>query len=97
MTAYYARIMDAQTGSEAAYKFDGPGDLMGRTADEIVQVFFEDVDEEVLQDHADWELNAVLNNRERRVVTAIGSLFPKKNDPPIPFLLMISDRAAAPT
>jgi hypothetical protein len=91
MTTYFARIMDAQTGSDASYEFNGPPDLMSRTGDEIVSVFFDEVDEEVLRDHIDWELNAVLNNRERRVVTAIGSLIPEKNDPPIPFLLMISD------
>jgi hypothetical protein len=50
-----------------------------------------DVDQKILCDSGDWELNAVMNNRDRRVVTAIGSLFPKKTEPPIPFLLMISD------
>jgi hypothetical protein len=95
MTPYYARIKDAQTGSEAAYQFDGPADLLGRTGDEVVKVFLEDVDHEILRDHADWELNAVMNNRERRVVTAIGSLFPKKDVPPIPFLLMISDHQSS--
>jgi hypothetical protein len=91
MTTYFARVMDAQTGSEGNYKFDGPPDLMGRTADEIVNMFFDEVNHEVLHGHVDWELNAVMNNRERRVVTAIGSLIPRRDDPPIPFLLMISD------
>jgi hypothetical protein len=94
MITYFARIMDAETGSEAGYKFDGPPDLMSRTADEIVGTFFDELDREVLHDHLDWELNAVMNNRDRRVVTAIGSLIPEKNDPPIPFLLMISDHNA---
>ncbi len=92
MITYFARIMDAQTGNDAAYKFDGPPDLMSRTADEIVNVFFDEVDQEALRNHVDWELNAVMNNRGLRVVTAIGSLIPQKNDPPIPFLLMISER-----
>lgn len=91
MTTYFARMMDAQTGAEGGYKFDGPSDLMDHTSDEIVSVFFEAVDHEVLRDHVDWELNAVINNRQRHIVTAIGSLIPKKNEPPIPFLLMISD------
>ncbi len=95
MITYFARIMDAETGSEAGYKFDGPPDLMSRTADEIVGAFFDELDREVLHDHLDWELNAVMNNRDRRVVTAIGSLIPEKNDPPIPFLLMISDHQAS--
>ena len=91
MTTYYARILDAETGSEGRYPFEGPGDLMQRPADEVVSIFFEEVDREVLRDHVDWELNGVLNHRERGVVTALGSLIPKKNEPPIPFLLMIAD------
>jgi hypothetical protein len=94
MIPYYARIMDAETGSEAGYQFEGPEDLMSRTGDEIVNVFFDQVEREVLRDHADWELNGVVNNRDRHVVTAIGSLIPTKNAPPIPFLLMISNRNA---
>jgi hypothetical protein len=94
MNTYFARIMDAETGSEAGYKFDGPADLMSRTADEIVGAFFDELDREVLQNHIDWELNGVMNNRDRRVVTAIGSLIPEKSNPPIPFLLMISDHKA---
>ncbi len=34
-----------------------------------------------------------MKNRDRGVVTAIGSLIPAKNDPPLPFLLMISAEA----
>lgn len=91
MPVYHARVLDAQTGSEAAYEFEGPADLMQRTCDEIVGVFFDEVEHETLRGHADWELNAALSNRDRNVVTAIGSLLPKKSAPPIPFLLMISD------
>jgi hypothetical protein len=90
MTTYRARMLDADTGGEGRYQFDGPPDLMSRTADEIVTVFFDHVEKEVLRRHADWEINGVLKNRERGVVTAIGSLIPAKNDPPLPFLLMIS-------
>ena len=92
MATYFARIMDAQTGGEGAYEFEAADDLMGRTGDEIVNTFFDAVDHDVLHDHADWELNGVVNSRERRIVTAIGALIPKKNEPPIPFMLMISDR-----
>jgi hypothetical protein len=91
MSTYHARILDAETGSEAAYQFEGPADLMRRTSDEVVGIFFDEVEHEALRGHADWELNAALSNRDRHVVTAIGSLFPKKSAPPIPFLLMISD------
>lgn len=94
MTTYYARILDAVNGGEAGYEFEAPADLMQRTGDEIVSVFFDDADHGIFDDHVDWELNAVMNNRERHVVTAVGSLFPKKSEPPIPFMLMISDHTA---
>jgi hypothetical protein len=92
MTTYYARMLDSATSGEGSYAFEGPGDLMQRTADEIVAVFFEHVENEILKTHADWEINGVMKNRERRIVTAIGSLIPEKNDPPLPFLLLISDQ-----
>ena len=91
MTTYFARMLDAENGNEASYEFSGPPDLMNLTANDIVGVFFDDVDHTILDDHVDWELNAALKNPERRVVTAVGSLIPKKDTPPIPFLLMISD------
>jgi hypothetical protein len=91
MTKYYARILDAENGNEAGYEFDGPPDLMGQAADDVIGTFFDQVDKLILEDHVDWELNGALNNRQRRVVTAIGSLIPKAGTPPIPFLLMISD------
>ena len=94
MSTYYARMLDAATNGEGSYTFEGPSDLMQRTADEIVAIFFEHVEKEVLKSHADWEINGVMKNKERGIVTAIGSLIPEKNDPPLPFLLLISDRNA---
>ncbi len=90
MSTYYARMLDAETKGEGSYTFEGPSDLMQRTADEIVAVFFDHVEKEVLKTHADWEINGVMKNKERGIVTAIGSLIPEKNDPPSPFLLFIS-------
>jgi hypothetical protein len=90
VTTYNARMLDAETGGEGRYRFEGPPDLMNRTADEIVALFFDHVEKQVLQRHADWEINGVMKNRERGVVTAIGSLIPARNEAPLPFLLMIS-------
>jgi hypothetical protein len=84
-------MLDAENGNEASYQFSGPPDLMKQVADDVIGVFFNEVDHEILGGHVDWELNGALNNRERGVVTAIGSLLPKEDTPPIPFLLMISD------
>ncbi len=95
MATYYARMLDAETNGEGAYTFEGPADLMRKTADEVVSTFFDYVEKELLKRHADWEINGVVKNKERGIVTAIGSLIPEKNDPPLPFLLLISDQAAA--
>lgn len=92
MATFYARMMDGETSGEGSYEFEGPADLMGRTADEIVGVFFEHVEQQVLKSHVDWEINGVLKNKERGIVTAMGSLIPQKDDAPMPFLLLISDR-----
>ncbi|MDX2202664.1 MAG: hypothetical protein NW223_07935 [Hyphomicrobiaceae bacterium] len=89
---YHARMLSADGSGEAAYTFEGPPNLMELTADEVVSVFFAHVEKSILQQHVDWEINGILKNKERRVVTALGSLIPHKNDPPLPFLLLISDR-----
>jgi len=95
MATYYARMLDGETNGEGSYIFEGPDDLMGKTADEIVTVFFDHVDQEVLKTHADWEINGVMKNKDRGIVTAIGSLIPNKDDRPVPFLLLISDSRTA--
>lgn len=93
MAKFFARMMDASTSGEGSYTFEGPADLMQRTADEIVGVFFEHIERTVLSGNVDWEINGALKNRDRRIVTAMGSLIPEKDDPPMPFLLLITDRA----
>jgi hypothetical protein len=92
MTTFYARMLDAETGAENSYQFDGPDDLMARTADEVVSVFFREVEDKILMHHVDWELNGILAQRSRGVVAALGSLIPKDNAPPLPFLLTVSAR-----
>lgn len=91
MATYYARMMDAATGGEGAYEFEGPQDLMERTADEVVEAFFTKVEAQLPSTHIDWELNGALKNREIKVVTAMGSLIPGPNEPLLPFLLLIAD------
>lgn len=91
MTTYYARMMDATTGGEGSYAFEGPANLMQLTADEVVNAFFAHIESEILHHHADWELNGVMKSRQHGVVTAMGALIPKHDGEPSPFLLMISD------
>ena len=94
MTTYYVRMLDAVTGGEGSYQFEGPTDLMQRTADEVVSHFFEHMEPEVLKQHVDWEINGVFKNKERHVVAAIGSLIPGKDESPQPFLLLVADHNA---
>jgi hypothetical protein len=93
MRKYQARMMDAATGGEGSYSFHYSGDLMRETADEVIHQFFQHVDKTVFAHHVDYEINAAFRNKDRRVVTAIGSLIielsGKREE--MPFLLMISE------
>ena len=90
MALYRARIMEAVNGETGAYEFDGAEDLMDDTPVRVVRAFFEHVDRAKLPPHADWELNAAFKNRERGVVTCMGSFHLGAEQPPAPFLLMIT-------
>lgn len=91
---YTARMLDAKTGGEGHYEFDSTEDLFKLTADEIVTAFFDHIENDILKHSSDWEMNSVMKNRERRVVTAMGSLILDSNEPPLPFLLMIAEHSA---
>lgn len=90
MARYTARMMDAETGGEGRYDFDGPDDLLQQTPVRVVRAFMEHVDREMFPlTHVDYELNAAFKDAGRGVITALGSLI-HDGDPPSPFLLMIS-------
>ena len=63
---------------------------MKRTADEIVAVFFDHVEEKVLKHNVDWELNSAMKNKAHGVVTAMGDLVTDADQASLPFLLMIA-------
>jgi len=44
MARYTARMMDAATGGEGAYDFDGPDNLLSLTPVRVVRAFMEHVD-----------------------------------------------------
>ncbi|MDX2263740.1 MAG: hypothetical protein NW215_02030 [Hyphomicrobiales bacterium] len=93
MRKYGARMLDAATGGEGSYTFHYDGDLFKETADEVIHQFFEHVDKTVFAHHVDYEINASFKNKERRVVTAIGSLIIVRGgkEEEMPFLLMVSE------
>lgn len=90
MAKYAARLMDGNTGGEGAYTFEAADDLMKQPVDEIVDLFFTSASAKVLTEHVAWELNSVMRNKERNIVTAMGS-FLHNEDAPVPFLLLISE------
>ncbi len=90
MARYVASVMDAETGGENRYPFEGPDGLLEETPVKVVRHFMEIVDRTILPaEHVDYELNFAMKNRERAVVTAAGSLIREKGGE-IPFLLMIA-------
>ncbi|MCP5432930.1 MAG: hypothetical protein H6923_06640 [Alphaproteobacteria bacterium] len=92
MTTYHARVLDAETGGEGRYTFEGPADLFKETPARIVRAFMDHVFTDILPtEKNDWELNAALKNPEREVVTAMGA-FHFANRAPSPFLIMISSK-----
>ena len=89
MASYRASVMDAETGGENRYPFEGPDDLMDRTPVQIVRFFMEHVDRRLLPaEKVDYELNFAVKNEPHRVVTAAGSLVRERGGT-IPFLMMI--------
>lgn len=92
MAQFVASLMDAETGSDNKYDFDGPDDLMKMTPVRVIRHFMEIVDKQLLpSEHIDYELNAAMRNKEAGVITGIGSLI-RENGGEIPFLLMISQK-----
>lgn len=90
MAIYTARMMSADTGGEGHYMFEADGNLMKRTADEIVGVFFDHVEAQVLRHNVDWELNSAMKSKPHGIVTAMGALVTDDDQASLPFLLMIS-------
>ncbi|MGX1307619.1 hypothetical protein AB7M35_002339 [Amorphus suaedae] len=92
MATFIANMIDAETGSDNRYDFEGPDDLLDRTPVRVVRHFMEIVDRDLLpKEHIDYELNAAIKNRQLGVVTAMGSMMLERGGE-IPFLLMISKR-----
>ena len=91
MTSYVATMMDAETGAQGTYPFEADAQLFEKTPVRIVRLFMEHVDKDLFpKHHLDYEINACLKSREKRVVTAIGSLH-FEHEPASPFMLMIAD------
>jgi hypothetical protein len=91
MASYVARMMDASSGGEGTYHFEGPDDLIeGRGAARVLMHFLDDLDRrEFPKQHVDYELNAAHKSQEHGVVTGMGTLL-LENGGALPFLVMIN-------
>lgn len=93
MATYIARIMDAETGAENAYHFEGPDDLFERTPMRIVRLFFESIEVSMFHsEHVDYEINTAIKKPEHQVVLVVGSYHLHSGDDK-PFMMMISPAA----
>ncbi len=91
MATYVARMMDAASGNEGRYTFEGPDDLLTRRGpSRVLMHFLDQLDRrEFPHQHVDYELNGAYKNREHGVVTGMGTL-EFENGATAPFLVMIS-------
>lgn len=95
MATYQARMMDAATGGEGIYEFEDRDDLFSKTPVRIIRAFMEYIGEDLIpENYRDFELNAAVKNDAAEVVTGLGSLI-LIHDPPLPFAIMISPKAAS--
>ncbi len=98
MALYRARFIDGLSDTEDSFEFDASDELMNDTPVRVVRAFFGGADPSRFKTkHQDWELNAAFKNRERRVVTCMGSFHLGGDEPPVPFLLLIAPKAAPAT
>ncbi len=91
MASYVARVMDAATGNEGRYPFEGPDDLLSRCgAARALMHFFDHLDrDEFPHQHLDYELNGAYRSADQGVVTGMGTLI-FENGAHLPFLVLIS-------
>lgn len=91
MAIYRARLLDGESWQGGAYDFEAQDDLMSNTPVRVVRAFFENVDRAMFPtQHVDYEINAALKNRERGIVTCMGSLYLAGDAPPVPFVMMVA-------
>ena len=86
---YLAAMMDAETGGNQNYEFEGAADLFRKPAHTIVDAFMASMaSEDGRPAPISYELNSVIKKRQKKVVMATGSLIFDHGE--IPFLVMIS-------
>ncbi len=90
MASYTAILMHGNRSAEGTYRFEAEDGLLSRTPITVLRTFLEWVEEHTPLDHIDYEVNAAMRNKDKGVVTALGSLH-FEDDGDQPFVCMISE------
>ena len=94
MASYRARMMDAASGGEGIYDFEDGDELLRQSPVRVIRKFMEHVGRDLIpENYEDYELNAAFKNDTAQVITGLGSLV-LVNRSPLPFVIMISPKAA---
>ena len=88
MATYQATLMHGERGGDGTYRFEGPDDLFTRSAMTILRAFMAHLEETAGLGHIDYHFNAAMKNKDKQVVTALGSLLFHGDDEQ-PFVCMI--------
>ena len=91
MSRFRVIVVDAETGGEGRYDFDGSGLLISASAMRVGRAFFESetAEKKILPHFSDWEINTAFKHEGKWVVTLTGALIGKEGDKN-PFMAMIS-------
>ena len=81
--------MHGERGGDGSYEFDGPDDLFSHSAMTILRTFMAHLEASAGLGHIDYHVNAAMKNKEKQVVTSLGSLVFHGNDEQ-PFVCMIN-------
>ena len=89
MARFTATMMHGKRDAEGSYTFEAMDALLEASPVRVVRTFMEWIEAHAGLGHVDYELNAALKNREKGIVTALGSLQFEGGDAE-PFILYIS-------
>ncbi len=87
-----AVVMGPVSGSDSSYSFTAEDDFFELPADDIVERFIDHLHKagDLPTENA-YELNSAFKNKEKQVVTALGSLFFANET--MPFVVMINKQS----
>lgn len=90
MAKYQATLMHGERGGEGSYTFEAKDGLIQKSPMKTLKAFIAHLEATAGLGHIDWIASAALRNKEKGVVTAMGS-FIFHGDDEQPFICMITE------